>query len=395
MDLFQKEDLKQLLDFRSDPCVSIFLPTHRVGRAKMQDPIRLKNLLVRAEEELTTYGMRAPDAEALLQPGRDLFNDLFFWQHQSDGLVVFLADGFFRNYRLPLEFKEQLVVTDRFHLKPLLPMMSGDGRFFVLAVSLNEMRLLQGTRYTVDEVNLEGVPTNIAEALWYDEPERQQQLHTGTRSPQGRGGERPAIFHGQGVGSKDEKKDILRFFQQVNDGITDLLGDESSPMVLAGLAYLMPIYREANTYNRLVEAGIEANPDEMKTSELHQRAWEILEPLFKQAQEEEANRYLALAGNGSKEASNQLSTVVKAAAFGGVETLFVGLGVKRWGSFDRENNQVEEQNASQSGVMDLLDFAAAQTLTHSGIVYAVPAEQVPGEGDLAAVFRYPYESAAP
>lgn len=393
MDLFQKEDLNRLLDFSSDPCVSIFMPAHRVGRENMQDPIRLKNILAQAEEELKAQGMRMPDAEKLLQPGQDLLNDSFFWQHQSDGLAVFLADGFARNYRLPIEFKEQLVITKRFHLKPLLSIMSGDGRFFMLAISLNDIRLFQGTRFTVDEVSLSEVPTNIADALWFDQPERQQQWHTGTRSPRGSGGERPAIFHGQGVGVNDEKKDILRFFQRVNTGIVDLLGDESSPLVLAGLDYLQPIYREANTYHHLIETGIEGNADEMGSNELHQGAWEILDPLFKQAQEQAVDRFLALAGNESKEASNELDTVVKAAAYGGVDTLFVGLGVKRWGLFLPDSNRVEEKAGveKENGDIDLLDFAAAQTLAHSGIVYAVPAGQVPGEGDLAAILRYPYE----
>jgi hypothetical protein len=195
------------------------------------------------------------------------------------------------------------------------------------------------------------------------------------------------------VGVYEEKKDILRFFQQVNSGITDLLGGESSPMVLAGLEYLQPIYREANTYNQLIESGIEGNPDEMKSDELHRQAWNILNPLFKEAQEQAADRFLVLAGNESKEASNRLQTVVKAASYGGVDTLFVGLGVKRWGRFNRDNHQVEEKDGPEivNGDMDLLDFAAAQTLANSGTVYAVPAEQVPGGGDLAAVFRYPYE----
>jgi hypothetical protein len=42
-----------------------------------------------------------------------------------------------------------VVVTDRFHIKPLLPLLSGDGRFYVLALSQSEVRLLQGTRYSV------------------------------------------------------------------------------------------------------------------------------------------------------------------------------------------------------------------------------------------------------
>jgi hypothetical protein len=391
MDLFQKEDLKQLLDYRNDPCVSIYLPTHRVGRATMQDPIRLKNLLGEAEEALTGQGMRSPDAQELLQPGRDLLNDSDFWQHQSDGLVVFLGENLAQNFRLPLDFKEELLITNRFHLKPLLPMLSGDGRFFVLALSLNEVRLLQGTRYTVDEVDLEGVPTSIAEALWYDDPERQQQWHTGTSSSSGQGGERSAMYHGHGEGTNDEKSDILRFFQQVNSGISELLPENSGPLVLAGVEYLLPIYGDANTYHYLAESGIVGNPDELKAAELHQQAWEIVEPIFANAQQQAADRYRKLAGNRSKEASSDLRTVVKAAAYGGVETLFVDLEVKRWGHFNREANQVIVNAESEAGDMDLLDFAAAQTLTHSGTVFAVPSDLVPGNGDLAAIFRYPFE----
>ena len=37
---------------------------------------------------------------------------------------------------------------------------------------------------------------------------------------------------------------------------------------------------------------------------------------------------------------------------------------------------------------DLLDFAAAETILNSGQVFAVPREQLPGDGDLAAILRY-------
>jgi hypothetical protein len=46
-----------------------------------------------------------------------------------------------------------VIVSERFHVKPLLPLLSGDGRFYVLALSQNEIRLLQGTRYSVEQVD--------------------------------------------------------------------------------------------------------------------------------------------------------------------------------------------------------------------------------------------------
>jgi len=42
-----------------------------------------------------------------------------------------VASDLFRYYRLSLLFEELVVVTDRFHLKPLLPLLSGDERFMV------------------------------------------------------------------------------------------------------------------------------------------------------------------------------------------------------------------------------------------------------------------------
>src|SRR6266540_3359133 len=130
MDLFTRADLRALLAERAGPCVSLFLPTHRGGAEA--DPIRWRVLLHKAEQRLTAAGLRASEAQALLAPGRHLLEDTAFWKHQCDGLAAFLAPDFLRLYRLPLAFEELIATDGRFHLKPLLPLLSGDGRFFVL-----------------------------------------------------------------------------------------------------------------------------------------------------------------------------------------------------------------------------------------------------------------------
>lgn len=84
------------------------------------------------------------------------------------------------------------VATDRFHLKPLLQLLSGDGQFYILALSQNQVRLFQGNRYHVSGVELTDLPTSMAEALQLDNPQQNLQFHTGTS--QGGGGDR-ATFH--------------------------------------------------------------------------------------------------------------------------------------------------------------------------------------------------------
>jgi hypothetical protein len=286
------------------------MPAHRVGAEIQQDPIRLKNLLGEAEGHLIAQSLRIPEAQKLLEPAKKLLQDGLFWQHQSDGLALFLSPGVLRYYRLPFDFEELVVVTDRFHIKPLLPLFSGDGRFYVLALSQSKVRLLQGTRYSVSEIDLEEVPASLAEVLKFNDPEKRFQFHTMTRTPGGKG-ERPAIFHGHGVASADDPKDyISRYFHRVDEGLHDLLRDEQAPLVLAGVDYLLPIYREANTYPHLVYEGIEGNPEELRAEELHERAWTTVQPLFLAEQEEAAAQYRQLAGAGSEQASVESHKVI-------------------------------------------------------------------------------------
>ena len=318
MDLLSKKELEELSGKPEGPCASIFLPTHRAGSETRQDPIRLKNLLVQARERLVARGLRTAEADRILEPAQGLLKNELIWRHQGDGLVLFLSPGAFRSYRLPLYFGELVAVTDRYHLKPLLPLLTGDGRFYVLALSQNEVRLLGASRYSVDEVEFgDDVPKSLADALKFDDPEKQLQLHTGASG--GGGGGRAAVFHGHGA-EDDSKDDILRYFRKIDRGLRDILKGQEAPLVVAGVDYLLPIYREANTYPRLVEEGATANPEELSTEELHERAWEITGPRFSVARREAAERYAELAGTGRTFTDPR--EVVPAAYYGRVDTIF-------------------------------------------------------------------------
>lgn len=384
MDLVTRRDLERLARLNEGPCLSVTMPAHQAGPETRQDPIRFKNLIGEAEDRLTEYGMRAPEARELVEPARRLLDDHSFWQHQNQGLAVYLRPGRFDTYRLPLELEDLVVVGERFHLKPLLALLAGDGQFYVLAVSQNSVRLLQGTRYTVSQVELEDVPESLADALRFDEPQRHLQFHTETGP---RAGRRGAMFFGQGVTGEEFRKDeILRFFQQLDKGLHEVLRNEQVPLVLAGVDYLHPLYREANTYPHLLEDGVTGNPDERSPKELHQAAWEVVEPIVRSAQEEAAAGYERLLGTGK--ASSALKEVVPAAHHGRVAGVFVSLGEHAWGTFDPETDAVEEHEERRAGDQDLLDLVAVHTLLNGGVVHTVERSEIPGDGRLAAVFRY-------
>jgi hypothetical protein len=385
MDILNPADLKALIAQQGKWSVSIYMPTHRVGREQQQDPIRLKNLLAEAETKLLANGLRRPEVEKLMRPAEELLWRDNFWRHQGDGLAIFLSNGFSMIYRLPAEFEELLIIANNFHIKPLLPLLGRVAKFYILALSLNNIRLFQGTPDTISEIAL-NFPNSMDEALWMDDPEKQLNLHSSSMSRnEAKGG--TAVFHGHDP-ADDQKNNILRFFQTVSEGINALIEDKTTPMILAGVDHILPIYREASTYQNILEDGITGNPDRENLNELHQQAWNIVKPIFEESQKKAFEKYQQLSGQQSAQATNNLSTAVKAARFGQVETLFVPLGVQIWGRYDETNNQVIVESKPGPENEDLLDFAATETILNSGQVFAVPREQLPGEGELAAILRY-------
>lgn len=389
MDILNPTDLKSLIAQQGKWCVSLYMPTHRLGREQQQDPVRLKNLLAKAEADLLANGLRRPKVQKLMQPAEELLWDMDFWQHQSDGLAMFLSNEFFEKYRLPTGFKELLLITKNFHTKPLLPLLNRVGRFYILFISLNNIRLFQGTADTIHEITLK-FPTSMDQALWMDDPEKYLNLHSASISTnEAKGG--TAIFHGHDPADED-KKNIARFFQSVNQGLNELLEDKNLPMILAGVDHILPIYREVCTYDNILEDSIPGNPDKENLKDIHKQACQIAAPIFEESQKKAVEKFEQLNGQQSALATSDLAEAVKAAKFGQVETMFVPLDEQKWGRYDTRNNKVIPESKPRPENEDLLDLAAAETILNSGQVFAVPREQLPGDGDLAAILRFAVET---
>ncbi|HEX7539332.1 MAG TPA: hypothetical protein VF358_03430, partial [Syntrophales bacterium] len=124
MNELSKDELRLLIEKGKAPCLSIYMPTHKAGAEVQQNAIRLKNLLKEAEDRLVTGGRRAAEVEKLLEPVQALVKNNPFWRQQSSGLAIFLCPDFFRHYRLPVDFQPSVVLAERFHVKPLLPLFN-------------------------------------------------------------------------------------------------------------------------------------------------------------------------------------------------------------------------------------------------------------------------------
>lgn len=381
--------LRMLAQQQTRPSISIYLPTHRAGQETYQDPIRYKNLLREAEMRLSDGGMKPREIDDLLRPAQALLNETYFWQHQLEGLAVFIAPDDFHIYRLPIHFDELLIIAQSYYVKPILPLFTHNGHYYILAFSQSDARLFEATRYSIGQLDLpEGTPTSLEEALEHDDPEKELQFHSGTSPSTADGGIRASMFHGHGGGDEDHKIRVERYLNLLDHGLKPLYRESRTPLVLAAVDYLLPMYRKVSEYAHIVDEGITGSPEHLRAEELQEQAWPLVEPLFRAQTDSLIEQYHQLAAHNR--ATDRVNEVVAAAFYGRVDSLLLAVDAQVWGAFDPHTGQVTHSSDAQTDEDDLalLDFAAMQTLQNGGTVYALPSDEMPTDSPALAILRY-------
>lgn len=374
------EGIKPLIQYEGTPCLSIYFPVVLGGDSAYVNATRFKTLLRSAEEKLHQRGMSVKEIEEFLAPVNALQGDVKFWQDQEEALGVFVGKDFFRTEKLRVSCEDFVFVGSRFYIRPLIAMLNTNGKFYILALSGNDVRLLEASKTTIKEVDLRHVPKSLADALKYDEVEKQYQYY----SPLPRDF---ALGHGHGGGEELSKEQHMRYFQQIDRGLHEFLKNGHIPLVLAGVEYLLSIYREVNTYPNLVGDGIPGNPDRVRVTyeELREKALPLVEPVFRQAQKNAYEQYKNFVGTGKT--SNRIEEILPAAHTGRVGILFLHSQKHLWGNYDAEKNSVTIHTQHQNGDEELLNLAALFALQNSGRVFEVT-EEMPDTTECAAIYRF-------
>jgi hypothetical protein len=377
-----QNDIQMLLAPHEPPCLSLYLPTHRRHPENQQDQIRYKNLFKTLEESLRLR-CTASDAEALLEPLHRLAADVDFWHHAWDGVGVFAARGFFRVIKLQRPVPELAVVADSFHIKPLLRIQQSAGHYQVLSLNRGHIRLFEGNRDHLDQVQLApGVPRTVEDALGdeHTEPHQTVTSHGGT-------GLGSSMRHGQGSKKDEVDIDEERFFRAVDRALIEHHSRSSGmPLILAALSQYHTPFRRISHNPALLENGIDVDANSLTIDELRQRAWAVVEPEFR------ARLAKLTEAFGEAQAkhlgSSDLVEVGAAAAQSRIATLLVEAERRVPGVLDLTTGQIKQKPIDDPRVDDLLDDLAELVLSRGGDVVIVPAVDMPTTTGLAATYRF-------
>jgi hypothetical protein len=383
MNTLDKDYAAGLLDKCDPPCLSLYQPTHRHHPDNQQDPIRFQNLLKELEEPQRQQFPK-DDIRTLLQPFLALANDRDFWNHTLDGLAVLGARGIFRVYKLQRPVTEFALVADSFHTKPLMRILQSADRYQVLGLNRQEIRLFEGNRDALDEIELaRTVPKTITEALG----DELTDPHRTVASYGGIGDGHSPMHHGHGGKESEVDIDAERFFRAIDRGI---LEHHSKPtgltLILAALPQHHHLFHQVSHNPLLIEDSIEVHPDSLTIEELRQRAWQILEPHYLARLAKLVEEF----GNAKSKGlgDDVLVQVAKAIVAGRVATLMIEAVRKIPGRIDSATGEIEFGDLSHPEVDDVLDDLGELALKKGGQIVIVPAERMPTDTGIAAIYRY-------
>lgn len=379
-----KEQFAELANFNADNCISIHLPTHAAGVEVNEhfDPLTFKQALQEAAVALKNKGYHQGHIDKLLEPGYALLQDDAFWLRMTGGIAVFIADNYCRFIKLPMGVKREVMVNHTFYVTPLTELLARKEYFYVLVISKKQVKLFRADAFGMEYIPVQGLPEGMMDA---QAPDKDDET---TFRMGGRGGTGGANFHGIGGGNNaDDKQKIATYFEAADDVIwKEVLHTETAPLLLAGVEYLVPVYKSVSDYKHVCEEALTGSHEREDIPTLHKQAMEKMSYYFKQRFKKAVDMY----GNQSATSltTSIIDDIIPAAHYGQVSHLFVRKGEHVWGTFDEMNNELKLHASGDEGGRDLLDAAVVRTLLSGGEVFAVEKEEMPADSLLAAILRY-------
>ncbi len=368
---------------KNQPAVSIYMPTR--GLEFADNRAYLKRLLSRAREELNRFASYKEKHEALY-PAYRLLHDREWWRFVDSGVAIFSSKSNLDAFHLSERPVEEIAVSDRFHILPLLNYLNHRSPFYVLALSAKNNRLLHCDGEDIYELSVPNMPRSIADMDITEDhslvrsKEKSSKPHLRNALISLREGGKRAIKRGH--------QDVLenQYLQQVYHAIHGVLANHHEPLVLAGLHKTQALYRKIDHSDYLNKEGLTVNPDRVSNLELRDRARQLLGDYFYEHELNAQSHFLRLSVARPDKIVYGLKNVLSSVYQGRVQTLYVEANAKVWGNIKK--SLVELHRHKRGGDADLLDVAAGETVKRQGKVFTLDNSDLPKGVKVAAILRY-------
>ncbi|MBV8914149.1 MAG: hypothetical protein JOZ05_14055 [Acetobacteraceae bacterium] len=361
--MIEPETLRRLLE-PGHCLVSIYMRVQTSERDLRAHEADLRDLVDQAAERLQRCGMAKPERDAALQPLYEYGGSAAFAAHRQPGLAIFVRPGEPPHLEtLPQSPEEIVVVGPDFHIKPLLPLLAKNKRFYVLALSRAKVRLFSATPFSWTELKLETLPEEV-----------QAELDS-----------RPA----GDAASLEQAREALMVAEPRRAGVAvkAALGGDDAPLVLAADPNVAGHFVQQVELRNMLEKQLHLNPFGIDEQELHRRAVELMRPELEDELETVLNQINARLGTAEKTVAIRLEEILQAGPEGRVDAVVVAQDEALWGKF-RQGGALVAHGTPEADDEDLVNLAAVNALRTGARAFAAPRERLPRQVPAAATLRF-------
>ena len=268
-----------------------------------------------------------------------------FWHKRREELrgaplAFFSTKGFYGYSRLPFYVNPLAVVSNSFHVKPLLKWMQREHPFALLRLKRSEAVLYQGSLSHFEEI--ETLPYRELDAM-------------------------------DGV------------FNALDRAVYRSIQSAKVPLLLAGEFEQIEAYKSVSGYKSIVEDTI-LDPSILDEKDrLHLAAIGVLEPYLEQIETALLNSYWTAERTGKTSAT--LQEIVEFALGGRIKHLFVNERINVWGQINTGNASFTYSPRQVAPEDDVLDDLAEIVLKKNGSVTVLPTSKMPNGKAACAILK--------
>jgi len=351
--------LKELMQVREFPCVTITLPTHRTFPEKLKkDPVLLKDLMKEAKDRLLQE-MNKKEAEEIYSKLENLAAQIDH-QYNTEGLVLFVSPSVSDYFRLPVSPKPLTVVDGSFEIRDILRALHKTDYYYAMVLTKSKVRLFAGIGKQIEEVNDGGFPLepNFSEKKIID----------------------------SGTAQEVENK-LKEFFNRADKLFWEIYkNNKSGHLIIFGDAKNIGYYKKVADRPQLIIGAVEGSYDDPKVNDLAEKAQNIVEQYLTERRKE----MIVELEKAFKErlAVSGIDEVYRAAQEARGRLLFVEESYQQAAKIE-DNNLILDVDPKAPGVIDdLVDDIVETVLQFGGQVVFVPDGALEKYDRIAMILRY-------
>lgn len=268
------KDIDTLTGTTAHNCITLYVPTHAGPTNQQTDAIVFKNVIKKLNKVLNAQELdNNQKAKIVADIDQALSHELL--SRKDGSLALFHDTETLRGYYIKDIIEPMVTAGPKFHILPLRVSKLTNVSFVIVSLSQETVDIFECTSTTINRL-----PTGSyqAESL-YKELNLDEIIKTVQTHPSQKGSSSNSFgFHGQGAFKAQHKDLIKRYFREVDSNIAPIVNKTDLKVVLAGVEYLIPIYKEVTKIKHIQSESLQGNFQKTPDDELLAQAKKILEP---------------------------------------------------------------------------------------------------------------------